>query len=138
MTVALREPSTLAEFLAWEERQELRYEFDGMRPVAMTGGTLRHNLIAQNIVVALRTRLRGGPCRVWNADVKIVASSRVRYPDVLVTCSEQNDLMTQATDPVVVLEVISSGTARTDRVAKFNDYLTLASVAHYVIVEQSA
>jgi Uma2 family endonuclease len=28
---------TLAEFLAWEERQEVRYEFDGFAPVAMTG-----------------------------------------------------------------------------------------------------
>jgi len=29
---------TLAEFLEWEERQPLRYEFDGVGPVAMTGG----------------------------------------------------------------------------------------------------
>ena len=39
MDVALRKPMSLAEFLAWEERQELRYEFDGFRPVAVTGGT---------------------------------------------------------------------------------------------------
>ena len=37
MNVALRKPMSLAEFLAWEERQELRYEFDGFQPVAMTG-----------------------------------------------------------------------------------------------------
>jgi hypothetical protein len=24
---------TLGEFLAWEERQELRYEFDGLQPL---------------------------------------------------------------------------------------------------------
>jgi hypothetical protein len=28
----------LQEFLVWEERQELRYEFDGFQPVAMAGG----------------------------------------------------------------------------------------------------
>lgn len=39
MNVALRKPMALPEFLAWEERQELRYEFDGVQPVAMTGGT---------------------------------------------------------------------------------------------------
>lgn len=32
---------TVAEFLAWEKRQEFRFEFDGFQPVAMTGGTLR-------------------------------------------------------------------------------------------------
>ena len=40
MSVALHKPITLAEFLAWEERQELRYEFDGFEPVAMAGGTI--------------------------------------------------------------------------------------------------
>ena len=28
MSVALQKPMTLAEFLVWEEQQELRYEFD--------------------------------------------------------------------------------------------------------------
>ncbi len=39
-------PITLAEFLAWEERQELRHEFDGFAPVAMTGGTRAHETIS--------------------------------------------------------------------------------------------
>ena len=42
MADALAKPMTLESFLAWEERQELRYEFDGFRPIAMTGGTYSH------------------------------------------------------------------------------------------------
>lgn len=38
MSNALRKPMTIKAFLAWEERQELRCEFDGFEPVAMTGG----------------------------------------------------------------------------------------------------
>ena len=38
MNVALRQPMSLEEFLVWEERQEVRHEFDGLRPVAMVGG----------------------------------------------------------------------------------------------------
>ena len=34
-------PLTVDEFLAWERAQDLRYEFDGTQPVAMTGGTSR-------------------------------------------------------------------------------------------------
>jgi hypothetical protein len=45
MNVAFRKPLTLAEFLDWERRQELRYEFDGFQPVAMTGGTIGHDHI---------------------------------------------------------------------------------------------
>lgn len=48
MNVALRNPMTLAEFLEWEERQELRYEFDGVGPVAMIGGTFAHAAIQRN------------------------------------------------------------------------------------------
>jgi len=38
MNLTVRKPMTLAEFLEWEDRQELRYEFNGVEPVAMTGG----------------------------------------------------------------------------------------------------
>jgi hypothetical protein len=39
MNLAVRKPTSLTEFLEWEDRQELRYEFDGVEPSAMTGGS---------------------------------------------------------------------------------------------------
>ena len=53
MNLALRKPMTLAEFLEWEERQPLRYEFDGVGPVAMTGGTAGHTIIERNLAMAI-------------------------------------------------------------------------------------
>lgn len=55
MNVALRKAMNLAEFLDWEERQDLhlRYEFDGLRPNAMTGGAYNHALIQGNLITAL-------------------------------------------------------------------------------------
>ena len=41
MSASLK-PLTLDEFLDWERSQELRYEFDGIQPVAMTGGSRPH------------------------------------------------------------------------------------------------
>ena len=46
----------MEEFLAWERRQELRYEFDGFRATAMTGGTVNHAAITDNVPFALRRR----------------------------------------------------------------------------------
>ena len=43
MSMAHHRPMTVDEFLAWERRQELKYEFDGFQPVAMTGGSLNHS-----------------------------------------------------------------------------------------------
>ena len=62
MSIALRKPMTLQEFLDWEEQQERKWEFDGFGPVAMTGGTADHSAIQRNLFIALGTRLRGKPC----------------------------------------------------------------------------
>ena len=59
MSIALRLPTTLDEFLAWEERQDLRYEFDGWQPVGMTGGTVAHELISGTL---LRNHLQDRAC----------------------------------------------------------------------------
>ena len=49
MNIALRRPPmSLDEFLAWENRQEERWEFDGFEPRAMVGGTIAHNVIVGN------------------------------------------------------------------------------------------
>lgn len=40
-----QEPIAIRQFLAWEQMQELRYEFDGFQPIAMAGGTAAHAAI---------------------------------------------------------------------------------------------
>jgi hypothetical protein len=122
MSVALHRPITLAEFLAWEERQELRYEFDGFEPVAMTGGTIAHDQITFNLRKALDARLAGKPCRPLGPNVKIIADGRVRYPDAIVVCRPVAPTATVAADPVVVFEVLSEGSSETDLIDKNREY----------------
>ncbi len=87
MSVALRKPMTMAEFLEWEERQEVRYEFDGFGPVAMTGGTFAHERIGGNIRAELHNRLRGPRCVAVGPTLTIEVAGRIRYPDAFVLCS---------------------------------------------------
>ena len=137
MPIALRTPMTLAEFLAWEERQQLRHEFDGFGPVAMVGGTAGHAEIQRNLAVALGGRLRGKPCRFYGGDLKFqVANGAVRYPDGMVVCSTVDRAATLVRDPVVVFEVLSPSTARVDRIAKAREYQATPSVRRYVMLEQ--
>jgi len=136
MTVALRQPMTLDEFLAWEEQQELRYEFDGIGPVAMAGGTAEHDRISLNLAASLVVRLRGNPCRPCGSNLKVEVMGRVRYPDGYITCSPLVPGATVTSDPVVIFEVLSKGTARVDRVEKNREYRTIASVTHYIMLEQ--
>ena len=140
MNVALRKTMTREQFFEWAEAQEGRHEFDGERPVAMTGGTTSHSLIVVNVLSELRTRLRGRSCRVLSAEGAGVATTgrTVRYPDATVTCSPLRGTDRLVPDPVVVFEVVSGGNARTDRFDKMREYHAVLSIRRYVLVEQTS
>ncbi len=138
MSASRQQPMTLEAFLSWERRQELRYEFEGIRPIAMTGGTMAHSVIATNLVRALEDRLRGTACRAFRGDLKIIAAGKLRYPDAIVTCSPVPQDADIVPDPVVVFEVLSASTARTDRITKNEEYRATPSIRRYVMLEQAA
>jgi Uma2 family endonuclease len=136
VSVALQRPMSLDEFLAWEERQELRWEYDGLAPMAMTGGTAEHSAIQRNIYIAVGARLRGQPCQVYTSDLKIGVAGSIRYPDAFVVCSGVPRGTLVVTDPVVVFEVLSPGTASTDIGAKNEEYRDTPSIQRYVMLAQ--
>ncbi len=136
MSVAVHRPMTIEEFLAWEKGQELRWEFDGFAPVAMTGGTAGHSAIQRNLSIALGVRLRGSPCQPYTTDLKIRVAGSIRYPDAFVVCSPVPRHATVVTDPVVVFEVLSPGIASIDHFVKNQEYRDTPSIQRYVILEQ--
>ncbi|MDA0673033.1 MAG: Uma2 family endonuclease, partial [Cyanobacteria bacterium] len=82
---------TVATYLEWELRQDMRYEFVHGDVLAMTGGSLAHNDIAINILTALRPQVRAAGCRINIADAKVqVTPSIYRYPDLVVSCDPQD------------------------------------------------
>src|ERR1700759_4221949 len=138
MNSAALQRMTLEQFLTWEERQALRYEFDGWQPVAMTGGTDAHEAIGGALRALLRDQLRGKPCRVRGPTLKIEVMGRIRYPDAFVYCSPVAPGETVIREPVVVFEVLSPGTSRTDRIEKLREYQATPSIQRYVILEQDS
>jgi Uma2 family endonuclease len=138
MSIALHEPMTLAEFLAWEEHQQSRFEFDGFHPVAMTGGTVAHNRIMRRVHRLLEQQPDGTSCEPFGPDVKIIADGRARYPDAVVSCSPQPDQSQIIEDPIVVFEVLSESTSITDRNEKLREYQATPSILRYVILEQDS
>jgi Uma2 family endonuclease len=139
MNLAVRQTMSLAEFLEWEERQPLRYEFDGVSPVAMTGGTFAHAVIQRNLAFALTARLRGKPCQFLGSDLKFqVADGHIRYPDGMILCSPIDRAATVVHQPVVVFEILSPSTTRTDRLIKAREYQATPSLRRYVMLEQDS
>jgi Uma2 family endonuclease len=139
MSTPLSRSWTQDEFLTWASSQAGRYEFDGFQPVAMTGGTINHSLITQNIQAALRDRLRGSGCRPLGPDVGVATvGTAIRYPDALVTCSPFDGDALTVPGVVVIFEVLSAGTSRTDRIIKVREYAAVASIRRYVILESTS
>ncbi|MGH6949668.1 MAG: Uma2 family endonuclease [Vitreimonas sp.] len=130
-------PTTLDEFLVWEEAQQDKHEFRNGQIRMMTGGTQRHNHIATNILVALRAKLGKGPCRPYamNARVALRETEAGYYPDVVVDCGTYAANALAATKPTVVFEVLSPSTRNKDFSEKVPDYRDTESVVQIVLVE---
>jgi Uma2 family endonuclease len=129
---------TPAEYLDWEEQQELRHEYLNGEVYAMTGGTMNHSQIAGNFTTLLNIHLRGSGCRVLNSDAKvqIAASNDYIYPDVSVTCDDRDKNATKfISHPCLIVEVLSPSTAAYDRRDKFNLYRRSESLQDYVLVD---
>jgi Uma2 family endonuclease len=123
----------------WAQAREERYEFDGFQPIAMTGGTARHNLVSFNIHRSLHARLQGTGCRTFGQDAGLATTGdAVRYPDALVTGTKFPDTVRLVPGVVVVFEVISPTSGRTDRIEKLREYRAVPSIRRYVILEHSS
>jgi Uma2 family endonuclease len=133
---ALQQGMTRGEFLAWEAGQEQRYEFDGFRPVAMTGGTRNHAAIQVRLLTALASRLSNSPCEAFGSELKIAAGHSFRYPDAMIVCTPGAGTATVVDDPVVIFEIVSPSTERVDRLVKNEEYRRIPSVQAYVLLQQ--
>jgi Uma2 family endonuclease len=139
MNVALRTPRmTREQFLNWAAAQYQRHEFDGFQPVVMSGGTVDHAQISQNIYAALRGRLKGTRCEPLGPDAGVATiGDAVRYPDALITCTKGPGTDRLVPGAVVVFEVLSPTSGRTDRIDKLREYHAVASIRRYVILEHT-
>ena len=128
---------TTESFLAWEDRQEFRHEFNGRRVIPMTGGSVAHQYIVGNLWVSL-IRLLGGKPFTAILEMRLRIGARVRYPDVVVCTGPVDQTTRTLTDAVAAFEVLSDDTATTDRVDKLIEYAEVPSLRVYVLLEQTA
>ena len=137
MDTVLDCPWTTERFLAWEDRQEGKHEFDGRRVVRLAGSSVAHQRIVMNTRTVLTVLLAGGPIHVTHS-MRLRAGPRVRYPDVIVCAGPLDQTTRTLDDAIAIFEVLSDDTATTDRVEKVIDYAMLPSLRSYVLLEQTA
>ena len=136
MNVILKENWTVDRFLAWEDKQEGKYEFDGTRIIEMTGGSRGHQRIVFNILRFLIEALDPARFDVIQ-EMRTTNGSQVRYPDVVVCQGRVGRTVRTLHDALVIFEVLSDDTAETDLEQKRDDYARLPGLDCYVLVEQN-
>lgn len=137
MDAVLERPWTTETFLAWEDRQEGKYEFDGREVVPMTGGSIAHQEIVVALTVLVGRLLAGQPFRAMH-EMRLRIGTKIRYPDVVVCAGPLDQTTRTLTDAIAIFEVLSADTATTDRVDKLIDYAAVPSLRCYVLPEQTA
>lgn len=141
MKPAHRDLATEAEYLERERSSQAKHEFINGEIIAMAGASMLHNLIAANVLGALRNALAGRPCLVLGSDqrVNVEASRMYTYPDVSVLCAKAIPHRADSStllNPQLIVEVLSDATEVYDRGAKFAHYQLLDSLKEYLLVSQ--
>ncbi|MBL8921177.1 MAG: Uma2 family endonuclease [Myxococcaceae bacterium] len=131
------------DYLAQERASAHKHEYLRGDVWAMAGGTPEPGRLAMSMGAVLRAALKGKPCVVYSSDVRvrIEATDRSTYPDASVVCGPEQHASDDAeaiTNPVVLIEVLSPNTERSDRGEKFAHYQRLSSLQEYVLVSQEA
>jgi Uma2 family endonuclease len=132
---------TYEEYLLAEEASETKHEYLGGEVFAMAGGTPSHSLLAGKVITALNNALADRPCAVFTSDlrIRIDAANVSTYPDIAVVCGslESSEVdRNAATNPILIVEVLSDSTEAYDRGQKFAYYRELPSLREYVLVSQ--
>lgn len=132
---------SVEEYLSLEERATERSEYFQGSIFSMSGGTLNHNRILNNVARKLGEKLEGGDCEVFTSDVRlrVEAHDLFTYPDLMVVCGKPQMYMNRSdtlTDATVLLEVLSPSTKQYDRGPKADFYRSLPSLDQLLLVDQ--
>ena len=141
----MTEPATVRmsyeEYLVAEAGAATRHEYLRGEVYAMAGGTPDHAALAMKVGAELTLGLGDKPCRVYGSDlrVRVDATDLTTYPDVTVVCGHfQASALDEhaASNPVLIVEVLSDSTEAYDRGEKFAHYRRLPSLREYLLVSQ--
>ena len=111
------------------------------RPLGMAGASPKHQAVVRELTFQLTSFLKGKPCDVFNSPVDVQLNpdfdDTFVQPDIFVICdSSRFDGRAYKGAPTLIIEVLSTTTAKNDRLIKMEKYRQ-AGVREYWIVDPS-
>lgn len=133
----LKQKIGLDEYLEGEMSGEIKHEYIYGEVYAMAGTSDRHNRIAGNMFSKIDNHLGDSECETFIESVKLKADAQTfYYPDVMVACDRSPESAYYREEPILVIEILSPSTERTDRNEKLTVYKNISTLQEYVIVWQ--
>ncbi|MBL1263201.1 Uma2 family endonuclease [Methylomicrobium sp. RS1] len=126
---------TEEEYLKSELTSDFKREYLDGQAYAMAGAGYNHNCIAGNVFRKFGNHLERKPCTPFMADMKVRLGKDYVYPDVVVDCSKMSGSDMFSENPVLIVEVLSKSTRKTDTAVKLLRYINLPSLQEYVLIE---
>ena len=141
MSEAAVKRMTLAEFLRWEDGTDTRYELLGGCPVPMAPPAIAHGILALRLGTRIDAALRSqSPC-FGQSEAGIVRPDRndtCYIADLAVTCTPPERGQQLLRDPLLIVEILSPGTALYDRQTKVSDYRRIPSVQEILLIDSAS
>jgi Uma2 family endonuclease len=130
---------TAEEYLRWSQSQDGgRHELVGGEVVMMSPETVRHVHVKSEAWLALRNAIKraGVPCQAFADGVSVrIDKHMVREPDISVQCKPADPDALALDAPVIVAEVVSPTSVRSDTGAKVGEYFSIPTLRHYLIID---
>lgn len=131
------------EYVEHEEACNTKNEYLDGQIYAMAGASPMHNRLALAVGGLLVSQLAQGRCRAHSSDqrVRVLETGLATYPDMTVICGHveldpDDHRKHTATNPTLLVEVLSPSTEAYDRGEKFEQYKRIPALQQYVIVAQ--
>ena len=141
MSEAAVKRMTLAEFLRWEDGTDTRYELLAGTPVAMAPPAIAHGILALRLGARIDAALRSrSPC-FGQSEAGIARPDRddtCYIADLAVSCTPAERGQQLLRDPLLIVEILSPGTALHDRQTKVADYRRIPSVEEILLVDSTS
>lgn len=142
MSALAKSYPSIEDYLAIEESSEIRHEYLNGEIVAMTGASIVHNQIKQNISRFLDDALDAQGCNLYTSDMRVMVkdTGAYMYPDVVVVCGDiekETKGGESLLNPTIIIEILSHSTESYDRGLKWAYYKLVPSLEEYLLVSQN-
>jgi len=130
------------EYLEMERAAENRNEYYYGQVLAMSGASLKHNMIDANLMANIVNYLKGKNCRILPSHMRVSTPSHdsYMYPDASIFCGEpqlEDDKFDTLLNPSVIFEILSPSTSSIDKGRKFFFYRQIPSLKEYIMIHST-